>query len=175
MGVGAGDLEAEDRALAGTVAQHPQPVVALQPRYGAGVERVFVGGDRLAVLHHQPVERGAPADRLQDRRGASLEAVGRVGVGDGVHRHSADHLAAALVGGEPRQRLLTTDQRSDAGRPEQLVAGEDVEVASDRLHVDAAMHYRLAAVQQGQGADRLRRRDHRRRVEDRAGHVGHVA
>ena len=42
------------------------------------------------------------------------------------------------------------------GRPVELVAGEDVEIAADVLHVDVEMHRRLAAVDQHRNAARMR-------------------
>ena len=113
---------------------------------------MLVGGDGGAVLSHQPVDGRAQADGLQDRRGAGLEAVRRVGVGDRVHGHRADHLAAALVGRHAGQPLGLAVEHADAGGAVELVAGEDVEVRVQRLHVHRAVHHGLAAVEQHPGA-----------------------
>ena len=52
-------------------------------------------------------------------------------------------------------RVLVLEPRpehADAGRAVELVPGEDVEVRAERLHVDLAVHHRLAAVEQHLGA-----------------------
>ena len=48
------------------------------------------------------IKRRSKPDRLHDRRGASLEAMRRTIIRDGVPRDFLDHLATALIG---RQRL----------------------------------------------------------------------
>ena len=65
-------------------------------------------------------------------------------------------------------------QRADPGRPVQLVAGEDVEIAVDVAHVDGQMHRRLAAVDQHRNAARMRKLHHLLDRNDGAEHVRHV-
>ena len=95
--------------------------------------------DRIDV-----VDRGAKPDRLHDRRRAGLELVRRLAVGDAVLEHLADHLAAAVERRHGGELLVLAVEHADAGRAVELVAGEDVEVAVDVLHVDVEMHRRLA-------------------------------
>ena len=73
-------------------------------------------------------------------RRAGLELVRRVAIGDAVLEHFADHLAAAVERRHGDEMLVLAVEHADAGRPIELVAGEDVEIASDVLHVDVEMH-----------------------------------
>ena len=102
------------------------------------------------------VERRAKADRLHDRRRAGLEAVRRVGIGDAVGGHVADHLAAALIGRHGLEQRRLAVEHADAGRPVELVAGEGIEIAVEVLHVDRRDAPRLAAVDQHRDAARMR-------------------
>ncbi len=73
-----------------------------------------------------PAMSGVPASNLYGRvvLGALLE-------GDGE-----DHVAAALPRRHGREQLLAAVEHADAGGAVDLVAGEGVEVAVQRLHVD---------------------------------------
>ena len=64
------------------------------------------------------------------RTGAACRHRSRASSVDG-----GDHLAAALIGRQGLQRRALAVQPADAGRAVQLVAGEDVEVAVQRLDV----------------------------------------
>ena len=75
---------------------------------------------------------------------AGLEAVRRVVVGDRVLAHLADHLAAALIGRHLREPLALAVEHADAGRPVDLVAGEDVEIGVEIAHVHVEMDRALA-------------------------------
>ena len=79
-----------------------------------------------------------------------------------------------MNGGIASSNARSRPQHADPGRPVQLVAGEHVEVRTQRLHVDRPVHHSLGPVQQQlrpgcmcQGRDPRRRRH-------RAQHVGHV-
>ena len=63
---------------------------------------------------------------------------------------------------------------ADAGRREHLVAGEDEEVAVERLHVDRHVRDRLRAVDDDDGAVAMRDGDHLRDRRDRAERVRHL-
>ncbi len=76
----------------------------------------------------------------------------RLGVGDAVLVTVVDHLAAAHEGRHGLEPLALAVEHADAGRPVELVAGEDVEIAVDVLHVDRHMHGALAAVDQHRDA-----------------------
>ena len=53
-----------------------------------------MGGDGLEADALHVIERRPEADRLDDGRRSGLEAMRRLGIGDVVERHLADHLAA---------------------------------------------------------------------------------
>ena len=98
-------------------------------------------------------------------------------IGDAVEMHFVDHLAAAAEGRQALGPFLLHIEHADAGRAVELVAGRDVEIAVEVLHVDRHMHARLAAVEQhgdaarvGEAHDVLRRRhgaEHVRHMGDR--------
>ena len=86
-----------------------------------------------------------------------------------------DHVAAALPGRHLRRARLLAVDHADAGRAEHLMAGEDEEVAADRLHVDGHVRHGLRAVDQHAGAMPMRQRDHfvhRRHGAERVGNLG---
>ena len=63
-----------------------------------------------------------------------------------LERHRADHVAAALIRRHRVEQRRLPVEHADAGRPEDLVAGERVEVAVERLHVDRHVRDGLRAV-----------------------------
>ena len=63
-------------------------------------------------------------------------------------------------GGMASRMLGLAVDGADAGRREHLVAGEDEEVAVERLHVDRHVRDRLRAVDDGDGAVAMGDRDH---------------
>ena len=65
-------------------------------------------------------------------------------------------------------------EHADAGRAVELVAGEDVEIDVERLHVDLEMHRALAAVDQHRNAAGMGHLDHVGDRHDRAGDIRHV-
>src|SRR5512134_1020562 len=98
------------------------------------------------------VDGRAKPDRLDYGRGAGLEPMRRLGIGDSVGGDVADHLAAALIGTHALQVLLLAVEHADAGRAVELVAGEGVEIDVEVLDVDRKMHRRLRAVGQHRNA-----------------------
>ena len=87
-------------------------------------------------------------DRVGDVAGAGFEAARRRLIDGLLERDVRDHVAAALPGRHVLEHLRLAEQRADAGRAEDLVAGEDVEVAVERLHVDAHVRDGLRAIDQ---------------------------
>ncbi|MPN54308.1 hypothetical protein SDC9_201978 [bioreactor metagenome] len=67
--------------------------------------------------------------------------------------HVGNHVAAALPGRHLLQDRLLAVNHADAGRPEDLVAGEHEKVRVQRLHVHPQVRYRLGAIDQHLGAD----------------------
>jgi hypothetical protein len=88
--------------------------------------------------------------------------------------HLADHLAAAVERPHRHQMLVLAVEHADAGRAVQLVAGEDVEIAVDVLHVDVEMHRGLAAVDQHRNAARMRELHHLLDRHDGAERIRHL-
>ena len=129
--------------------------------------------DRVETDVAEVVDGGTEADRLDDRRGAGLEAVRRLGVRRARHGDRLDHLAAAVEGRELVEQLLATPQHADARRAADLVAGEDQEVAVDGLDVDRELRRGLRGVDHREGAERLGARHQVDDRVDRAEHVGH--
>ena len=77
-------------------------------------------------------------------------------VGAAFDAHRQDHVAAALPGRHRRQQRLAPVEHADAGRAVDLVAGEGIEVAVERLHVDRLVRHRLRAVEQHRHPARVR-------------------
>ena len=65
-------------------------------------------------------------------------------------------------------------EHADSGRPIELVAGEDIEVAADVLHVDVEMDGGLGAVEQHRNAARVCETHHLFHRHHGAEHVRHV-
>ena len=63
-------------------------------------------------------------------------------------RDRADHVAAALVRRHRLEQRRLAVEHADAGRAVDLVPGERVEIAVERLHVDRQVRHRLRAVDQ---------------------------
>ena len=83
-----------------------------------------------------------------DVRRAGLELVRHVVVVGLLEGHRRDHVAAALVGRHGFEQGEPAVEHADAGRAVQLVPGEGVEVAAERLHVDRQVRHGLGAVDQ---------------------------
>ncbi len=104
----------------------------------------------------EPVDRGAEADDLGDRRRPRLEARRRRGPADLVERHAGDHVAAADQRLGVEQQVVAAVQDADAGRAVGLVAGPGVEVGVQRRQVDRHLRHGLGAVDDGDDAGRAR-------------------
>jgi hypothetical protein len=87
----------------------------------------------------------------------------------------ADHASAALPRGQLCQQVVTAVHRTDAGRAEDFMPGEDVEVGAERGHVDGQVRNRLRPVDHDSNAARLGHRDHRVDRQDSTEGVGDVA
>ena len=79
-----------------------------------------------------------------------------------------------LNGGMAASMLVFAVEHADAGRPVELVAGEDVEIAVEVAHVDVEMHRALRAVDQHRNAARVRELHDLLHRHDGAEHVRHV-
>ena len=91
-----------------------------------------------------------------------------------VLEHVLDHLAAAVERRHGGEQIVFAVEHADAGRPVELVAGEDVEIAIEIAHVDVEMHGALRAVDQHRNAARMRELDdllHRHRGAERVRHL----
>src|SRR5437016_648249 len=82
------------------------------------------------------VDRRTKADRAGDVRRPRFEPVRRLLVLGLLEGDVEDHLAAALPGRHCRQQLIAAIERTDPGRPVNLVAGQRVKVAAERLYID---------------------------------------
>ena len=168
--------EGKNRALAGGVADHPDPGKFRHLFAGIGVKRILVRPRRLSVECHQPFERRGQSVCLQDRRCARLEAGGRIGIGHAVLRHFADHLASAFERPHGGEEFAFGVKRADAGGAVEFMAGDGIEIDAEILYVHVHMHRRLTAVGKdgnallmGAGDDLLQRRhgsEHVRHVGD---------
>ena len=81
---------------------------------------------------------------------------GSVVVGGLLEGDRADHVAAALIRRHRFEQRGLAVEHADAGGPEQLVPGEGVEIAVERLHVDRHVRHGLRAVDQHRDAARVR-------------------
>ena len=148
---------------------HPRERVARDPAL------VVVGGLHPDLV--DPAQRRGEADRLRDRRGAGLEAGGRIGVGRPLRGHLADHRATAEERRHLGEQLQPPPERADPGRPVGLVPGEGVEVDPELGDVNRQLRRRLRPVDEHQGAcrvgqlgdlgDRVERAEHVRDVGHR--------
>jgi len=174
MRVRALHVEGDNRPLAGRRAENAQRVDRPQPLVSVSQQPLLMGADARAADPLDIIERGAEADRLDDRRRARLEAVRWVVVGHGVERHYVDHLAAALVGTHGGKVLGLPVEHANAGGSVELVAGEGIEIDVEVGDVDIEMYGPLRAVDQHRYSAPVSKRydllDRRHRPE----HIGHM-
>ena len=76
-----------------------------------------------------------------------------------LEAHGEDHVATALPRRHGLEQRLAAVEHADAGGAVQLVAGEGIEIAIERLHVDALMRHRLRAIEQHRYPARVRKRN----------------
>ena len=100
------------------------------------------------------VERRAQPHSVGDIAGAGLETCGRRVVVVFSNVTFWIMLPPPCHGRHDSSNSLLAEQDADARRAEHLVAGEDEEVAVERLHIDAHVRDRLRAVHQHARADR---------------------
>ena len=134
-------------------------------------QRLLVLADRLAADPLDKVAGDAEPDRAGDIRGAGLEAVRRVLEVGVVDLDIEDRAAAGLPGRHRLEQFVARPQHADPGRTVGLVAGEDIEIAAERAHIDRHARHRLTAVDQHLGAVRMRQLDDAFDRQRRAGHV----
>src|SRR4029453_1556336 len=111
-----------------------------------GHELLLVGADAVFANRRDIIDRRPEPDRLHDRGRAGFEAMRRIAIGDVILKYLADHLAAAGERGHRGKMLVLAIKDPDPGRPIQLVASADIEIAADILHVDIEMHSALRAI-----------------------------
>ena len=99
-----------------------------------------MGVDRCPTDMIDIIERSGEPDRLSDRRRAGFEPMRRRIVGDRLKRHRLDHFASAGVGRQVFEPFPLAVKRAYARRPIELVAGDNVKIDIQRLHVDIEMH-----------------------------------
>ena len=92
------------------------------------------------------IDGGGQADHTFDVRRAGLETAGRRGISRLLERHRFDHGAAALPRRHGGENLGPRPQHADAGRAIQLVAGQHIEIAIERRHVEREARRGLAAI-----------------------------
>ena len=135
---------------------------------------MLVTRHRVHADHRQVVAGGRQANRLRSHGHTGLEALRGGGEGRALDPDDLDHRA---TGEERRQRgeqLAPPVEHADAERAEHLVAAEDGEVHSERMHVDGHVRHRLGRVEHHQRADLASASDKRSDWVDRAEHVGLV-
>ena len=159
VGMAAAHRERDYRRLVPGFADDLHAFDLAQHGFGAQPQGIFVGGDRGCLQGCQEINCCAQPDGVRDIWRARFEAIGQFVEGGFRRRHSADHLAAELAGREAFQHFAATIQHADTGWPVHLVSGERIEVAAQRLHVDALMGHRLGAVDKGDCAPGFRARD----------------
>src|SRR6185437_16679288 len=91
-----------------------------------------------------------------------------------VLEHFVDHLAAAVERGHRREMLIFSVERADPGRPVNLVAGKDIEVTTDIVHVDIHVNSRLCTVDEDRNAARMREFYHLFYRHNGTKHIRHV-
>ena len=173
-GMTAVEHKAENPRAACGVADATQTGDIARRVQGGGQQAVFVSRRRAAIDGRQVIDRRGQADGAGDVGGPGLKFERqRVKRGAGK-AHGLDHLTAAQKGRHGFEKCLPPPQQADARGAEQLVTGQAVKIAAQRLHVHIPVPDRLRAVHQHQGAGGVRApRDFPHRV-NRAQGVGHV-
>ena len=172
--MGAVDQERDHRRLARRGAQDPQAGDRLHRFGGVRQQFALARGDVLHADRLQVVHGCAQADEAGDVGGAGLELLRRVVEHRAVEADLPDHFPAAQERRHRRQVLAPRPQRAGAGGAAHLVAGDGVEVAADRGHVQLQVRRGLGAVDHGGDAAAAGlSADFAYRI-DRAQHVGDV-
>ena len=137
-------------------------------------QRLFMPGRCGPVEAVDIIDGRAQSDHTGNVGGAGLEFKGE-GVESGSgERHGFDHFPTAEEGRHGVQQFLATPEHTDAGRAEQLVSGEGVEIAVQGLHVHRPVGHRLGTVYQDFCTDCVGFRYHLGHGIHGADGVGHV-
>ena len=141
---------------------------------GGGQQVLFVSRRRASINGREIIDRRRQADGAGDVGGAGLELKRQFVKGGAGKAHGLDHLATAQKGRHGLKQVFPPPQQADTRRSEQLVTGQAVKIAAQRLHVHIPVPHRLRAVHQHQGAGGVDPpRDLPHRVDCAQG-VGHV-
>ena len=125
-------------------------------------------GIELLHIPHRLTQPDGPDE--VGRSGLELQRHG--GIGRAGEGHAVDHVAAPEERGHGIEQRPLAVQHADAGRTVELVAREGIEVAVERLHVHAAVHHPLAAVDDDDRPDGMGRADDGPQVGPRAERIG---
>ena len=145
-----------------------------EARGGVVDQGAFMRLDRRHADGGDVVDRRMQADRFDDGGRAGLELRGHRRPFGFLEGDVADHVAATEHRRHAVKQFKPRPQHADAGRAVQLVAGEAVEVATDRLHIDAPVHRGLRAVEQHLRTMRVGERDDAFDRRNGAEHVRHM-
>src|SRR5271169_3275941 len=108
--------------------------------------------DVVASELFDEVDRRAEPDRPGNIWGAGLETVRRFLVLGLVESDVKDHLAAALPGRHRDEQIVAAIEHANPGRSVNLMPGQGVEVAAERLYIDWQSRRCLAPVDEHLGA-----------------------
>src|SRR5208337_4049228 len=100
------------------------------------------------------------ADGASDVGRSSLELLGCRSIRGLLKRDGLDHVASGLPGRHRLEMAELAVEHSDAHGPENLVAGERVEIAIEVLNVDINVGNRLGSVDDDRGAVLVSHLDH---------------
>src|SRR6185312_7744890 len=135
---------------------------------------VFGRADAIQTDRVHVIERGAEADEPGYIRRAGFELVWGTGECRLFETDGLDHLAATEKWRHRGEMFLARPQHAGAGRREQFVAGEGVEIATERLYVDGKMRRALRTIDEQRDASCPASAGDLAHGIDRAEHVGHM-
>ena len=95
-------------------------------------------------------------------------------VGDAIFRHDGDHLTTTIKGRHGREKITLAIENANAGRPVNLMPGEDIEISIKRAHINRQMHCTLRTVDQNLHAMRVGNADDLFHWRNRAEHIRHM-
>ena len=151
------DEEGDDSDLAGRGSDERHVRKVREALHPVAEHVRLVSVDDVAIVRREPLDRGAEADHARDVGRARFELVREARSRSCVpERDLVDHVAAALVGRHRFEKLRACVEDADPGRAVELVPAEGVEVAVERLDVDALVDDALRTVDEHVRADRVR-------------------
>ncbi len=171
VGVKTVDVEGDDADLVRNRAVDAKPGDAGKRALRPLQQRALVLRDGVPAKALHEVDRSGQAHRASDVRSAGLETGWRIGVGGAFEADAADHVAAALIRRHRGQHLGAAPEHTDAGGAVELVTGENIEVATQRLHVHRQMRHGLRAIDQHRHAACMGKLRHARHIVDGAQYV----